>query len=268
MSAVPADGAHEEPSHEARTTVLPSPSMTAQHSRSSSSARYTSTIPSNTNTHTMTAEPNTNGDLPRLQAKEQHDFTLLSSDDPKSFELLQPSQAFTQAYSLEKASLSLFSREHLQIIFADPTFLLHFTTFLGVHRPSSVPLLVHYLDTLKSLRAIAYANAILEGLDPIDGLEWTQDAVTATVNAALETRAQAAFNILVREELPAYVCYQWIGVVSESIAARITGSLAPGLREASEGLAEVFCLTDPSRADNPIVFASEGRTLSLSTSRG
>lgn len=36
------------------------------------------------------------------------------------------------------------------------------------------------------------------------------------------------------------------------------GTLPPHLREASEGLAEVFCLTDPSRPDNPIVFASEG----------
>lgn len=27
----------------------------------------------------------------------------------------------------------------------------------------------------------------------------------------------------------------------------------------SEGLAETFCLTDPSKTDNPIVFASEGR---------
>lgn len=26
----------------------------------------------------------------------------------------------------------------------------------------------------------------------------------------------------------------------------------------SEGLAETFCLTDPSRRDNPIIFASEG----------
>lgn len=29
------------------------------------------------------------------------------------------------------------------------------------------------------------------------------------------------------------------------------------MREQSEGLAEVFCLTDPSRSDNPIVFSSE-----------
>lgn len=43
------------------------------------------------------------------------------------------------------------------------------------------------------------------------------------------------------------------------IALNLTlGTLAPHLREASEGLAEVFCLTDPSRPDNPIVFASEG----------
>lgn len=26
----------------------------------------------------------------------------------------------------------------------------------------------------------------------------------------------------------------------------------------SEGLAETFCLTDPSRRDNPIIFASDG----------
>lgn len=42
------------------------------------------------------------------------------------------------------------------------------------------------------------------------------------------------------------------------------GTLAPHLREASEGLAEVFCLTDPSRPDNPIVFASEGGSRSKS----
>lgn len=35
------------------------------------------------------------------------------------------------------------------------------------------------------------------------------------------------------------------------------GTLPPHLKEQSEGLAEVFCLTDPSRSDNPIVFASE-----------
>lgn len=48
-----------------------------------------------------------------------------------------------------------------------------------------------------------------------------------------------------------------MGVVSSSIKRRIMGTLTPDLRAQSEGLAEVFCLTDPSRQDNPIVFSSE-----------
>lgn len=200
-------------------------------------------------------------ELPPLQANggPNGQYNILEADDPRSFDLLQPSDNFSKEYSLEKASQSLFSKDHLQVIFADPAFLLRFTTFLGVHRPQSVPLLVHYLDSLKSIRAIHYANAICEGLDPVDGLEFTQQPVKNTVNTALEARANAAFEILAREELPAFICHQYIQVVSTSIAARITGSLSAQLREASEGLAEVFCLTDPSRPDNPIVFASEGK---------
>jgi len=41
--------------------------------------------------------------------------------------------------------------------------------------------------------------------------------------------------------------------VTVSIRHRIKGLPRP----ASEGLAEVFCLTDPSRPDNPIVFMTE-----------
>lgn len=201
-------------------------------------------------------------ELPPLQANGAANghYDVVEADDPRSFDLLKPTDNFTKEYSLEKASQSLFSKDHLQVIFADPTFLLRFTTFLGVHRPRSVPLLVHYLDSLKSIRAIHYANAICEGLDPVDGLEFTQHPVKNTVNAALEARANAAFEILAREELPAFICHQYIQVVSTSVTARITGSLSAQLREASEGLAEVFCLTDPSRPDNPIVFASEGNT--------
>jgi hypothetical protein len=92
----------------------------------------------------------------------------------------------------------------------------------------------------------------------VAGLDFTSTTIPKTVNEALEARANAAFDILVREELPAFITHQYIQIVSASITARITGSLSPHLREASEGLAEVFCLTDPSRKDNPIVFASEG----------
>lgn len=204
-------------------------------------------------------------ELPRLQANTQLEngdsLDPVLEDDPASFTLVAPPPTENKVFLLENQTQTLFSKGHLQVIFADPTYLFKFTSFLGIHRPHSVPILVHYLDSLKSLRAINYANAICEGLDPVEGCEFTQRPVRPTVNTALEERANKAFEILVTEELPAYITHQYIQIVSNTITARITGSLSPGLREASDGLAEVFCLTDPSREDNPIVFASEGSTL-------
>lgn len=207
-------------------------------------------------------------DLPPLQARSNLDIAeaetykpVAFDDDPTSYDLVGPGEmeeAQKKSWNLEKQSQALFSKEHLQVIFGDPGSLLKFTSFLGLHRPQSVPILVHYLDSLKALRALHYANAILEGLDEVPGLDFTTSAVEPTQNAALLKRATDAFDYLVREELPAYITHEYIRIVSASITARISGMLAPHLREASEGLAEVFCLTDPSRPDNPIVFASEG----------
>lgn len=207
-------------------------------------------------------------ELPRLQAQgtinqiDQDSYKPIDEDDPASYDLVAPGQledAQKKSWNLEKQSQALFSKEHLQIIFGDPGFLLKFTSFLGLHRPQSVPILVHYLDSLKALRALHYSNAILEGLDEVPGLDFTNGIVEPTTNAILLKRATDAFDYLVREELPAYITHEYIQVVTASISARISGMLAPHLREASEGLAEVFCLTDPSRPDNPIVFASEGK---------
>lgn len=207
-------------------------------------------------------------ELPPLQAQanldqmNQDTFKPVAEDDPSSYDLVAPGQleeSQKKAWNLEKQSQALFSKEHLQVIFSDPSFLLKFTSFLGLHRPQSVPILVHYLDSLKALRALHYSNAILEGLDEVPGLDFTTGPVEPTVNTALLKRATDAFDYLVREELPAYITHEYIQIVTASISARISGMLAPHLREASEGLAEVFCLTDPSRPDNPIVFASEGK---------
>lgn len=180
-------------------------------------------------------------------------------DDPRSWDLVAPAQDDQDvgSYALEKRSDQLFSAEHLRTIFEDPRLLLRFTGFLNSHRPQSIPILIYYLDALKALRAIKYANAIAEALEPIKGQSFTNEASKPTINATLEDKANRAFEVLVQEDLPAYVAHTWTQVVSISIQRRITGTLAPHLREASEGLAEVFCLTDPSRTDNPIVFASE-----------
>ena len=183
----------------------------------------------------------------------------LEGEQIGSFDLVAPPDDKPSLFSLEARSIQLFSSEHLKVIFSDATLLLRFTAYLSTHRPQSVPMLIYYLDALKALKAVKYANAIAEALSPIQGHDFTSNLAPPTANLALEDKADQAFDVLVRDDLPAYVTYMYIQIVSASISQRISGSLAPHLREASEGLAEVFCLTDPSRPDNPIVFASEGK---------
>lgn len=203
--------------------------------------------------------------LAPLQQKGNFDdndrLSPLLEDDPRSWDLIAPVEPEGKQYSLETQSELLFSKDHLQAIFKDTPSLLRFTNFLNAARPKSVPTLIYYLDALKALRAINYANAVAEALEPIDGLEFTITQARPTVNAVLEEKANRAFDSLVRDDLPAFITHIFIQVVSMSINRRITGNLPPMLREASEGLAEVFCLSDPSRTDNPIIFASEGTSL-------
>ncbi|TLS30335.1 hypothetical protein PpBr36_02427 [Pyricularia pennisetigena] len=205
---------------------------------------------------------NTAISLAALQTKAGDDDAALEplqeeDVEPGSFDLVGPAVGEAGLYSLEKRSELLFSKEHLQTIFDDPIILQRFTTFLCGQRPSSLPLLIYYLDALKAVKAVEYSNAIIEALEPIPGHDFTGHEVMATMNESLRQRADAAFEALARDDLPAYITHVWIQTVSISIRKRITGTLPPHLREMSEGLAEVFCLTDPSRHDNPIVFASE-----------
>ncbi|PBP24315.1 white collar [Diplocarpon rosae] len=200
--------------------------------------------------------------LPALQQKgadENDPLRPLDEDDldPGSFDLVATVPEGLKQYSLETRSEQLFSTEHLQIIFSDPTLLLRFTSFLSSHRPESVPVLIYYLDAIKALKAIRYSNAIAEALEPIPGFDFTATTAVKTLNAGLEEKAEQAFAALVREDLPAYITHIYTQTVSLSIQKRVTGTLPPSLIDHSEGLAEVFCLTDASRPDNPIVFASE-----------
>ncbi|KAK0619308.1 hypothetical protein B0T14DRAFT_584760 [Immersiella caudata] len=191
------------------------------------------------------------GDLEGLEPLDEEEL------DPASFDLLAPVSSPRGLYSLERLSQQLFSREHLGVIFADPVVLQRFTSFIRTSRASSVPLLVYYLDALKATKAIDYANSVMETLGPLEGLDFSQSPAELTANKALQDKADQAFEELVREELPAFITHTWIRIASLSIKKRITGTLSTHLRQMSEGLAEVFCLTDPTREDNPIVFASE-----------
>jgi len=193
-----------------------------------------------------------NGDSDGLEPLNEEEL------DAGSFDLIAPISSSHRRYCLEERSEQLFSREHLQVIFADPTLLDSFIIFIRLFMPSSTPLLYFYLDALKAWNAIQYSNAIVKELLPIDGHGFTQNPASLAANVALKAQIDAAFDALTRQELPAFVTHTWIRIASVSIRKRITGTLPIHLRQMSEGLAEVFCLTDPSRHDNPIVFASDG----------
>lgn len=199
--------------------------------------------------------------LQKLSVLDDNDrLSPLLEDDPNSFNLIAqlnnengPSQ-----YSLETRSEQLFSKQHFEAILNHTPSLLRFSSFLRITRPKSLPVLIYFLDSLKALRAIKYANAVTEALEPIPGLGFSQSVPQPSVNTALEEKAKQALDVLVRDDLPAFITQILIQVTSVSITRRVTGNLPPLLHQASEGLAEVFCLTDPSRTDNPIIFASEG----------
>ncbi|KAM3491375.1 hypothetical protein MY3957_005317 [Beauveria namnaoensis] len=179
--------------------------------------------------------------------------------DPGSFDLVMPADndatATVGKYKLEQRSELLFSQHHLHAIFADSAHLHRFTNFLYRYRPSSVVLLNYYLSALKALRAINYSNSVLRQMHSLPEFDFTHTSAQAldTTNQKLKEKADNAFEVLTREDLPAYITHVWIQTVSISIRHRVMGTSS----DSSEGLAEVFCLTDPSRPDNPIVFMSE-----------
>ncbi|KAI0445421.1 hypothetical protein F4803DRAFT_507639 [Xylaria telfairii] len=177
--------------------------------------------------------------------------------DPASFDLVAPPEAPEPQYSVEVKSELLLSSEHLKVIFDDPKHMQKFTDFLYSLKPESVPLLNYYLSLVKASKAIGYANAIIGELTRVNRAPSSELPLTEAIGKSLMGRANETFGVLAQEELPAYVTHVWNRIVSITIKQRITNTLPPNLRDLSEGLAEVFCLTDPSRDDNPIVFASE-----------
>ena len=182
----------------------------------------------------------------------------MPEDESTSYDLAAPIEDGQKLHTIETLSEILFSREHLKTIFADPSLLLKFTAFLSTYRPRSVPVLIYYLDAMKALKAINYANALAEALEPIAGYNFTSFPAKTTMNSVLEDKAEQAFSVLVQEDLPAYITHTYVQVVHSSVVGRITGATVPRSQDVADGLAEIFCLSDPSRPDNPIVFASEG----------
>ena len=181
----------------------------------------------------------------------------------EDYDLEAPLENGIQLHSIETLAEMLFSKDHLESIFADPSSLLKFTSFLSFHRPKSVPTLIYYLDVTKSLRALRYANAVAASLEPLPGRDFSSKIPKQMFNSELEDRADKAFEVLLHDDLPAYVTHMYIQAVRPSILTpsmrmQTPATAIPPSQGGPEGLAEVFCLTEPARPDNPIVFVSEG----------
>ena len=179
--------------------------------------------------------------------------TAESPDDPASYDLKPPPPSVSHE-NIEALSERIFSVDHLDHILRDTAFSSRFAQFLRDYKPQQAEALRRYLDTKKAITAIEYANAIAEQIPTEDG---QPPFLAATLDEDFEARSQQVVEELVEEALPAYVTYRLTGLVTDTLVKEITGNNAPIMRELVPSLAEVYCISDPSLPDNPLVYASE-----------
>ena len=180
-----------------------------------------------------------------------------SPTDEAQFDL-KPAQSSTSRVDAATISKKLFSVEHLQLIILDRTFCARFAAFLQKYRPEYAPILTRYQATQKAKAAIAYANALAQGL-PYLSRESVGGELTpaALFHDTFQSRSSSAESILVEHALPAYLTYRLVCTVTESLVKEITGQNLPLMQDLIKDIAEVYCISDPSQPDNPIAFASE-----------
>lgn len=206
-------------------------------------------------------------ELPLLQEKNPHknteEFNPVNEDEEDgSFDLVAPYEGDgAPLHTLERQADTMFSSEHMLAILKNPRYLAQFREFMITERPKSIPVLTYYLNAQKALKALEYANSLVRlSVDvPPAGIEPAKQPVGPTTNPALETRVQDALAALTAEELPAFITSTCINITSKVVEERVRGTLPDKFQGTADALAEVFCLTDPSRPDNPIIFASGGK---------
>ena len=185
-----------------------------------------------------------------------------STDELTAYDLRPPPPTVSDA-NAELITERLYSADHLNIILKDPAHFQRFRGFLNRYRPQSVPNLVRYLESQKALTAVRWANALADQISThsrqSSRSSHTSDAA-AIIDMKFENFTRRAVDELVTDALPAYITYRMVTVVTECLVKEITGNNTPLMKDLVQGLAEVYCMTDPHQADNPIVFASDGNS--------
>ncbi|KAI5369274.1 Putative PAS domain-containing protein [Septoria linicola] len=164
-----------------------------------------------------------------------------------------PTQVQQMHSSLESLSERFFSADHLDLILNDYALANRFTRFLQRYRPAHADTLKQYAEARKAIAAVEFANAVANQMQPQAGYP---PFVAAKLDERFEAHAKHSVGVLVEEALSAYLTHRLVGVVTDTLAKEITGNSAP-MHQLIPSLAEVYCISDPSVRDNPIVYASE-----------
>lgn len=186
------------------------------------------------------------------------------NEEGASFDLIAPFDGVdAPLHKLERLSEVMFGAEHMLSILNNPRYLARFREFLLDERPRSISTLTYYLNATKALKSLEYVNSLVRlSIDvPPPAVQTVQDeheSVGAIASKVLEQRVEDGLRALTAEELPAFITSRCITITSRIVEERVRRTLPMKFRDTSNALAEVFCLTDPSRPDNPIIFASEG----------
>ncbi|KAF2722856.1 hypothetical protein K431DRAFT_266029 [Polychaeton citri CBS 116435] len=179
--------------------------------------------------------------------------TTQASDEPGSYDLKPPPPSLSQD-NVESLAVRFFSQDHLDAIVRDPLTHARFIRFLKQYRPQYISTLNRYVETKKAITAVEYANALAEAVPTSSG---HPPYLAAHLDDRFDAKSKRIVEDLVEEALPAYATSRLVSLVTESLVKEITGNNAPVMRQLIPSLAEVYCITDPSLPDNPIVYASE-----------
>lgn len=201
------------------------------------------------------ASPPSVFDQPDEQQEHGTEPTTQASDDQEGYDLKPPPPNISNE-NIEALAIRFFSNDHLDIIIRDKNAGARFTQFLEQFRPQYSPSLRHYLQARKAATAVEYANAIATNIPVTHG---EPQFVAASINENFDAKSREIAEELLDEALPAYLTHRLTTIVTDTLVKTITGNNIPAMQDLVPNLAEVYCISDPSLADNPIVYASEGR---------
>lgn len=183
--------------------------------------------------------------------------TAGSPSEGNAFDLKPPPPSVSHT-NAELLCDRLFSTDHLNSICRDHVHQARLLAFLHRYRPDHVPILQRYLEAQKAMAAIDYANAVAEHVTSSSSSGPHHPGVAAMLDPGFEAVSRQATEQLVQDALPAFISHQLTHTVTECLVKEITGNNAPIMRDLVQGLAEVYCMSDPNLPDNPIVYASDG----------